>query len=198
MVFKAMRIVFILTAILMATNINAQKIVEWNGIYQLQLSDFKSPATQIGEGSVYSVYTGSRMDFSFYMSNAEFVFTKNFNSRVNCTFNRDAASLVAPDSLTALNLLQFSRYDFDLSELYARKFRKKLYEGKRAFSSLSFFQPIYDEIQQELVERHTQAANQTDVGANREKLGELHLEVSREIDALADFCKSCKPGKKKK
>lgn len=192
-----MKLIFIPMCFLMAMNTHAQKSIDWDGIYQLRLSDFQSPATQIGMGSVYSLYTGARMDFSFYMSNAEFVFTKNFNSRVNCTFNRQAASLVAPDSLIASNLLQFSRYDFDLSELYARKFRKKLFEGKGAFSSIAFFQPIYDEVQQELAERHTKAATLTDVGGDREKLNELHQEVLKEIETLADFCKGCKPKKKK-
>ena len=190
--------IFILTLYLLAATVNAQKTIDWDGIYQLQLSDFQSPATQIGTGNIYSLYTGARMDFSFYMSNAEFMFTKNFNSKVNCGFYRDAAALVAPDSLIASNMLLFSRYDFDLSELYARKFRRKLYEGKGTFSNVSFLKPIYEEVQQELTERHTKAATQTDLGVDREKLSELHQEVLREIEELGDFCKGCKPLKKKK
>jgi hypothetical protein len=34
-------------------------------------------------------------------------------------------SLIAPDTITANKLLQFARYEFDLSELYARKCVKK-------------------------------------------------------------------------
>lgn len=138
------------------------------------------------------------MDFSFYMSNAEFMFTKNFNSKVNCTFKRDAALLVAPDSLTAMDLLSFARYEFDLSELYARKFRKKIYEGKGAFSNVSFLQPIYNDIQAEFTKEHTAAAAATDLGRNKETLKELHDEVLKGIQELPDFCKACKPQKKKK
>jgi len=57
------------------------------------------------------------------MSNAEFMFTKNFNSKVNCEFHCNIASLIAPDTARAMNLLLFSRYAFDLAELYARKVR---------------------------------------------------------------------------
>ena len=138
------------------------------------------------------------MDFSFYMSSGEFMFTKNFNSKVNCTFKRDAASLIAPDSLVALDLLNFSRYEFDLSELYARKFRKRLYEEKGAFSDVSFFRPIYDEIQKEFTERHTLAGTQTELGRDIANLNTLHQEVLNEITVLSDFCKACKPPKKKK
>ena len=175
-----------------------QNTIEWDGIYQLQLSDFQSPATQIGGVTIYSLHSAASFDFSFSMTSGEFMFTKNFNPKVNCTFRRDAASLVAPDSIFANDLLGFARYEFDLAELYARKFRKRLYEEKDAFSDASFFQPIYDSVQMEFARRHTLAGKMTDVGRNGEKLQELHQEVLNEIQLLPDFCKMCKPSKKKK
>ncbi|MES2679281.1 MAG: hypothetical protein V4635_05320 [Bacteroidota bacterium] len=176
----------------------AQNKIEWTDNYQLRLSDFQSPATQVGQTTIYSLHPGSGMDFSFYMSKAEFMFTKNFNSKVNCSFNRSAASIIAPDSAIATDLLNFGRYDFDLSELYARKFRKKLYEEKGAFSDISFFKPIYDQVQSEFAERHVIAAKTSDLGRNNEKLRELHGDVLKEIEQFSDFCKECKPVKKKK
>jgi hypothetical protein len=174
-----------------------QNTIDWSENYQIQLSDFKSPTTQIGNTNIYSLYPACSFDFSFSMTKAEFMFTKNFNSKVNCYFNRNAASILAPDSVTADALVRFSRYDFDLTELYARKFRKKLFEEKGAFSNVSFFRPIYDSIQNELSNRHTIAGSSTDVGKNKGKLEELHKEVLKEISELSDFCKTCKPQKKK-
>ena len=127
--------------------VKGQNTIEWDGIYQLRLSDFQSPATQIGGVTIYSLHSAASFDFSFSMSSGEFMFTKNFNPKVNCSFNRGAASMVAPDSARANDLLSFARYEFDLAELYARKFRKRLYEEKDAFSDASFFQPIYDSVQ---------------------------------------------------
>jgi hypothetical protein len=175
-----------------------QNTIEWDGIYQLRLSDFQSPATQIGGVTIYSLHSAASFDFAFAMSNGEFMFTKNFNPKVNCTFRRDAASLVAPDSIFANDLLGFARYEFDLAELYARKFRKRLYEEKDAFSDVSFFQPIYDSVHMEFAQRHTIAGKVTDLGRNREKLHELQQEVLNEIQDLSDFCKLCKPTKKKR
>ena len=183
--------------ILLSSSVQGQNTIEWDGKYQLQLSDFQSLATQIGEVNIYSLQTASSFDFSFYMNSIEFMSTKNFNSKVNCSFTKDAASLVAPDTLIALDLLEFSRYEFDLSELYARKFRKKIFENKKGFSGVSFFQPFYDEIQKEYVVKRTLAAQLTDLGRNREILSELHNEVLKEIQALADFCKICNPKKKR-
>ena len=193
-----MRHLFIAILLAIVCNVKGQNTIEWDGNYQLKLSDFQSTATQIGGTYIYSLNTVSSFDFSFYMSSGEFMFTKNFNSKVNCSFNRNAASLVAPDSLIATDLLSFARYQFDLSELYARKFRKRLFEEKGAFSNVNFFRPIYDEIQREFNERQTIAMKATDLGRDKEKLRQIHQDVLAEIAQLANFCKTCKPPKKKK
>jgi len=189
-------ILFLLFFVLLSTQ--AQNVIEWDGKYQLQLSDFQSPATQIGQGNIYSLQTVSFFDFSFYMTQFEFMAIKNFNSNVDCSFRRNAAALVAPDTLIALDLLAFARYEFDLSELYARKFRKELFEKKKGFSSANFFRPIYDELSKEFTAKRTLDVQLTDIGRNRGVLSELHDEVLQEIQMLADFCKNCNPKKKKR
>lgn len=193
-----MKNILVIIFLLLSLLAGAQNAIDWDGKYQLQLSDFQSPATQIGGGSHYSLYNGASFDFSYSMSRAEFVFTKNFNSKVNCSFKRDAAAIVAPDHSIAEDLLNYARFGFDLSELYARKLRKRLYEEKGAFSNASFFQPVYAEVNKECIKRNTLAGKATDLGRNKEKLHELHQEVLNEIIELGDFCKTCKPPKKKK
>jgi hypothetical protein len=44
------------------------------------------------------------------------MFTKNLNLKVNCSFQFESGSLIAPDSITANKMLDFIRYKFDLSE----------------------------------------------------------------------------------
>lgn len=193
-----MKSIGILFLLVLSSPLMAQKIINWENDYQLQLSDFKSPTTQIGQTNIYSLNSGSRVDFAFSMSNAEFMFTKNFNSKIHCFFRQEIASLVAPDSLIAGDLLNFARYQFDLSELYARKLRKKLYEEKGTFSNIKFFQPIYNNIQEEFLKRQTVAMKTTDLGRKKEKLIIMHQEVLMEIKNLEGFCKSCKPPKKRR
>lgn len=178
----------------------AQDVLEWSDNYALQFSDFQSPSTSISmDNNRYSLYNGCSIDFAFQMTNAEFMFTKNFNSKVNNSFVRNVAAIIAPDSTYAMNLLLFARYEFDLAELYVRKIRQQLYETKGAFSSPTFFQPIFDRIKKEYNERHAAASQRCDLGSNRVVLKELHDEVRTEINTnYPDFCKTCKPVKKKK
>ena len=178
--------------------LHAQDVIPWDGIRQLELSDFRSPATQIGGGNSYSLQSAAGFDFAFQMSTGEFMFTKNFNEKVNCTFRPAASVLMAPDSVIARQLLAFARYQFDLNELYARKFRKRLYEEKGAFSDVSFFRPAYDALQQEMAERHARAAADTDIGRQEEALQALHRDVITEIALLKDYCRTCKPPMKRR
>lgn len=175
----------------------SQNIIEWDGNYKLQLSDFQSSANQIGKTNIYSLNSGAIIDFAYAMSSGEFMFTKNFNSKVNCCFHREMAGIIAPDSATAYDLLGFAQFGFDLSELYARKLRKKIYEEKGAFSDPAFFKPLFEENQAELNARLSKASLETDLGRNKLKLTELHREVLLEIGQFSDFCKECKPPKKR-
>lgn len=192
-----MKYLFTILFLLITTVTFSQDNIDWDGKYQLQLSDFRSPATQIGSINIYSLHTAPGIDFSFYMSNVAFMFTKNFNSKVNNIFKRNIASLVAPDNRIANDLVGYAQFQFDLSELYARKFRKRIFEEKGTFSNITFFRPIYDDLQKEFSERDTNAGKETDFGRKKDKLNVLHELVLREIDELANFCRECKTTNKK-
>jgi len=190
---KTISIIFLFIAV----QINAQNNIEWDGKYQIQLSDFKSKATQIGNVSSNIIQTASGLNFSIQMSNVEFVFTKNFNSKVSSTFKQESASIIATDTITAERMVKFAQYEFDLSELYARKLRKDLYGNKGTFSDISFLQPLYDAIQKEYVEEHGEASKNTNLGQKKDILIKLNDDVLIRIQELSDFCKTCKPPKKK-
>ncbi|MEP3998903.1 MAG: hypothetical protein ABJM12_00760 [Ekhidna sp.] len=178
------------------TYVIGQEPMEWNPDYVLQLSDYQSPESEINAKlTSYSIYSGSKIDFSFNMNSVSFMFTKNFNSKIKAIFQKNLAVLVAPDTLTAQQLLQFGRYDFDLVELYARKIRKKIYEEKGTFTDAKFFQPIFNELQEEMNTVSAQVFKATDFGKDAALLQKEHDKVIDEINALSDFCMSCKPKK---
>lgn len=180
-----------------AIKLFAQSNIEWSPDYELQFSDFKSSATEIG-GNNLSIYPATKFDFSFQMSQYEFMFTKNFNSKVVTNFFSQSAYYNAPDSLTARSLLKYARLTFDLTELYARKFRQQLYLQKGGFSNASFFQPIYNEIEKEFSVRISELSKVTDLGRNQEQTKLARQQILAELLELGDFCKTCKPKKKKK
>lgn len=177
----------------------AQPTVEWSPYYQLTLEDFQSPQSEINSSlNSYSISSGTMLNFGYQMNNYDFMFRKNFNSQVVATFNKNAAVIIAPDSTMAMNFVSYAQYCFDLTELYARRFRKEVYEQKGTFSGQDFYMPIFEKIQQDMNGEMARVSKATDLGRNRELLDEEHRKVLAAIDSLSDFCKNCKPPKKKK
>ncbi|MBD0779990.1 hypothetical protein HPE56_19500 [Maribacter sp. ANRC-HE7] len=191
--------IFLLLVVLGYSAIGQEPKVEWDSDYQLNISDFRASQTKIDK-SVTSVYvqSGINIEFAIQMNNFVFMLTKNFNSKLACTFQKEAATLMAPDSVKANQLIKLVQFDFDLSELYTRKIRKELFENKKTFSDVTFFQPYFDKM---IAERNAASAKiyaETDFGNNAALLEKAHKEVKKEILLLPNYCKDCKPPKKRK
>jgi hypothetical protein len=174
---------------------DAQDIIHWRPDYELQLSDFQNGATRVGGSEVYSIATVAGITYNLVMYEVQF--SRHLNSKIDCTFQRGASFIIAPDTATALNLLDFARYEFDLTELYARKLRKKLFE-KSGFSRSNALESFYNELTAEMNERLGNAGRETEVGQQADKLSILHTGVLLEIEMLSEFCKECSPSKQKK
>ncbi|WP_111623166.1 hypothetical protein [Arenibacter echinorum] len=171
--------------------------IEWEPDYDFKIEDFQGTKTAIKKDiDKVLVQSGVILDFEFQMSNVEFMFTKNFNSKVSCTFHKDAAVIMATDSLAAERLIALVKFDFDLSELYARKIRKELFENKKTFSNATFFQPYFDKMITERNKISSRVYSETDFGNEAAMLEKEHEIVKKEINALSDFCKRCKSPKK--
>ena len=195
-----LNISIIILGIFISLKAYSQDKIEWGETYLLSISDFQSNTTKIGneENQNYLIQPAINIDFGFHMSNYEFMLTKNFNSKVVSTFNRKASIIISPNQDKALILVNYAQLQFNLMELYARKLRKKIYESKGIFSETNFYQKLYDEIMLEYSERQIKLLESTEYGLNNERINELKMEVNSEIIELKDFCKSCKPLKKKK
>lgn len=173
--------------------------MEWVPDYPFKIEDFQGSKTTISEDiDKVFVQSGVMLDFAFQMSNIEFMFTKNFNSKVSCTFLSDAAVIMAPDGIEAKKLLALVAFDFDLSELYARKIRKELFENKKTFSDATFFQPYFDKMIAERNKISSRVYLETDFGNKEALLKKEHEVVKSELIAFSDFCMQCKPPKKRK
>ena len=193
-----MKRILIIILILIASNSKAQDQISWSDDVVLKISDFKSPATQIGNVTIYSLHSSAGFQFAITMSNLQFIFTKNFNDKIQNKFNPEASSLVAPDSTSAKRIVRYAKFEFDLAEVYARKLRKKLIEEKSSFSNVTFFKPFYDEMQKKFVEEDTNIGKETDLGRKEDKLEKHEQEVKLQLTDLSQYCESCKLPKKKK
>jgi hypothetical protein len=132
------------------------------------------------------------------MANVEFAFTKNFNDKVVCQLNIDAAYFIAPDSLIAKQLIKMAQFTYDITELYTRKFRKDLYEHKNLNTESDFFNPLFEKNMNALNKRLLDIESATKLGEDTTMLSVFSSEVNAELKILADFCYSCKPAKKKR
>ncbi|MEM9363209.1 MAG: hypothetical protein AAGA43_11265 [Bacteroidota bacterium] len=195
-----LRVLFLLLFLFGVSQSWAQdEIIEWAENYELQLSDFKNPESEIGPTVSNSfVQSGATVEIGFQMSSVSFMFTKNFNNKVSTKFYRKAAFLVAMDTTAAKRLLRLSQFDFDLTELYARKIRKELYENKKTFSKGDFFQPYFDKMIEELNSVSGKVYKNSEFGLKMDIVEKEHERVLSEIKELSDFCKECKPPKRKK
>lgn len=165
--------------------------------YKLTKSDFMGTKGDVS-GDVFTVHAASTINFSYQMSNYEFMLTKNFNSKVSTTFNRTASFIIAADSTTENKLINFAQAEFDLQELYARKFRKSMFENKKAFSDPGFYQKLYDQVMEDYTVKVSELSQLTNLGMAETRLAEQHKQILDEINTLSEFCKECKPKKKKK
>ena len=173
---------------------SGQAKFEWRDGYKLSVTDFQAEAPTLREGQGQNYNLAANLDFGYQMSNYEFMLTKNFNKNVT-TFFIPANSWLQQGEGTE-TLLKYAQMEFDLMELYARKYRKRLYDEKNAFSNPNFFQEAHAEIMAEMSKRHVQMQNA--VSETDSKRDAFHEQILNEITELAEFCKTCKPVKKKK
>ena len=173
--------------------------VDWSSNYKLKLEDFQNPETEInGEGSSLFIQSGATIELAFQMNNLAFMFTKNFNNKILCKFYKESAVLVAPGSLDVPRLIKLAQFDFDLSELYARKIRKEIYENKKTFSKADFFEPYFNKMIAERNGISSKIYKASDFGKKIEVVEKEHTKVVKEIELLHDFCFDCKPPRKKR
>jgi hypothetical protein len=64
--------------------------------------------------------------------------TKNFNNKVKAVFTRNTSYLVANTEEQKQQLVAYSQCIFDVTELYARKFRKRFLKRRKPFQIASF------------------------------------------------------------
>ena len=194
-----MRYLLLPLLLLIFTHARSQDTIIWRPDYQLKLSDFASPSTEVDSSlTSFSLNSAVNIEFSYFMPRAQFAFTKNFNSDVQAVFNRSASVLVAPNQQYAHQLLDFAQYQFDLSELYARKFRKALHDQKHFFTKGDFYKAIYDKLLAEENDANARVGKESNYGENQAVLKTEHEKVLQELKTLSDYCRTCPPPKKVK
>ncbi|MEN7547698.1 hypothetical protein AAG747_07255 [Rapidithrix thailandica] len=182
--------------LIFSLNMYAQEKITWQEDYQIQPAYFQAitPKKRI-EGS-QRFYMASIVDFNYAMNAYQFAFKKNFNSYVTALFY--PASSWLEEGEHTQELMQLAQVFFDVTELHARRFRKRLYEAKNLGSGSNFYKEAYDEMMKEYTKDQATLNAELTMDNIAEVCAKWQEKVRAELDVLSEYCKECKPKKRKK
>lgn len=171
--------------------------MQWSENNQIKEASFKALPPVSPNDNTEEYLLAAHLDFNFQMLNLQFAFTKNFNSYVD-VYYVPSQSWMEKGQYTE-QFLGMANLDFDLIELYARKFRKKMFEAKKVGSSMDFYTKLHNDNNFEYNNERYKIQSELRSSDNPiVYIQEKNAEINEGILELAEFCKSCKPTKKKK
>jgi hypothetical protein len=187
------KIIAVIAFVIIASGLKAQNKIEWSDDYEFSESDFQaeapnSRAMQTVLGS-YSVV--------FQVSGYNIVASRNLNKYVSCYFQKDASYLDDGDSIAIAELLRYQKLTFDIYELNARYLRQRFFnERKRVL--LEGTSKLREEVSAEHSRLLARVDKETKHGNDTYRVRKWELWIKSELERLGDFCKECRPVKKKK
>lgn len=184
--------------LLLVTNLvsNAQNMLEWSK-KKLSFSDFPQPVITLDSMS-YGVYLTPKIGFYYNMAVIELLFRKNFNQNVTAEFYLNKSYLYAPNLKVAESFLSYAQTIYDLTELHARQYRKKIFEQKNASSNNDLYDNLLEETIRNLRKEIAEINEKTNSGLHQEELNKIYNKILTDLDSLYNFCKECNPRKVKK
>ncbi|MFV0590743.1 MAG: hypothetical protein ACK5M7_05115 [Draconibacterium sp.] len=172
--------------------VSAQNMLEWSANRLLSVEDFQAPAPN--NGQMQSV-SGS-FSVSYEFAGLSLITTRNLNQYVHANFQKDASFIDRADDATTKRLLAYQQLIFNVYELEARKLRKKFFDerGKLLTKGPG---TLYQEVTAEHSKLLGKVESETFQGASMDEIMRWNDWVLKELEKLNDFCKDCKPSKKK-
>jgi hypothetical protein len=167
-----------------------QNKLEWTDNYKLNIEDFQANAPNTGSMQTVQGHTTIQYQFANY----ELIASKNFNKNVTCYFYRTASWIDKGENTQIL--LRYAQTTFDLNEWMARELRKRFRENKGQLLN-GKQNEIYEQLAKEFADIQSQYSKDTDFGTVDVNQAEWENKVKENLNLLSDFCKACKPTKKK-
>lgn len=171
----------------------AQNIIEWSADIQLSENDFQAQAPNRGQ-----MQTASGSFFVEYeLGGLNLVLNRNLNENVSCYFKKDESYIDDGTKEATARLLRYQQLIFNLYEIQARNIRKKFFEERKILLTKG---PavLHQEAYQEHTKLLTKVKDETYNGTLDLEIDNWMMWSLNELEKLNDFCKSCKPQKKKR
>ena len=153
----------------------SQDTIYWKSCYKLKWEDFLGKPDTI---SSFEAITSSGIDYKYFYSDTSFSFTvKSFFDKKN-SWKASSANL---------STLKHEQLHFDITELYARLFRKRLSEQVKTSADLPVMRTIGKEIMKEWQLEENKYDLETKHSIDEQKQAEWALSIQKRLDALQAF-----------
>jgi hypothetical protein len=171
---------FLLVVSISFCQTSTDNFIYWSSIRKLTLNDF-------GIKTKGSKTTPSFAQFTLdYEVNGFDCFTKNFNRKVHNYFIKSASWIDTTHDATAT--LKYQQTLFDISEIYARHFRKALKENrKKIVSGVHFLNELNARIMTEFSKRRMSYELETNTGEELQIQADWETQIQKELDVLKEF-----------
>ncbi|MDO6598729.1 hypothetical protein [Tenacibaculum sp. 1_MG-2023] len=154
----------------------------WSSENKLTIDDFKIKISDNNNEAIYSqfVISYSAQGFDFLR--------RNLNNRIGNLFLGNASWIDTTKIETIDKQIEFQQTQFNLAEIHARKFRKRLFIKKWKISKgFDIMNKISNEIMTEFSENRLKLIRETESGRNQKKLTEWKEKIANELKELYEF-----------
>lgn len=154
----------------------------WSATDKLTIEDFTIEGSDQKEAPVYSQFMISHSLSAFD------VIRRNFNQKIENMFLGKASWIDTTRVSDIEEQIEFQQMQFDLSEVFARKFRERiLIEKGELLKGLEVVDEISDDIMAELSKVRSQMIRETEDGRNPEKLTQWKNTINDWLSITNEF-----------
>ncbi len=154
----------------------------WSSDVKLTLDDFKIKTSGENNEAVYSQFM-----ISHSINGFDFM-KRNLNQKIENIFLGNASWIDITKVASNRKQIDFQQMQFDLAEIHARKFRKRVLVNKRKISKgFDIINQISNEIMTEFSENRLKLIKETEAGQNEEKITQWKEKIATELKELHEF-----------
>ena len=154
----------------------------WNTDQKLTIEDFKIKISDENNDVVFS-------QFMISHSIGGFDFMKrNLNQKIENIFLGNASWIDTTKVVDIEKQIDFQQMQFDLAEIHARKFRKRVLEHKGQIAKgFDIIKQINNDIMTEFSKCRLELVKETESGRNEQKLAEWEEKIATKLKELDEF-----------
>ncbi|TYB76934.1 hypothetical protein [Bizionia myxarmorum] len=154
----------------------------WSSDTKLTIDDFKIKISDNSNDAVFSQFMISHAIGGF-----DFM-KRNLNQKIGNIFLGNASWIDTTKISGIDKQMDFQQLQFDLAEIQARKFRKRVLKDKRLISKgFDIVNQINNDIMEEFSEMRLDLMRETESGRNDQKVEEWRQKIATDLKELDEF-----------